>query len=90
MWNVLVFIVLIVLVKRRIFKGQIALTYAVMYGAGRFYLEGLRTDQLQIGNTGLAVSQLVGLSCAVVGIAIYVFVLIKKKPTKISEENIQD
>ena len=90
MWNVLVFIVLIILVKRRIFKGQIALTYAVMYGAGRFYLEGLRTDQLQIGNTGLAVSQLVGLSCAVVGIAIYVFVLIKKKPTKISEENIQD
>ncbi|MCQ2536322.1 MAG: prolipoprotein diacylglyceryl transferase [Lachnospiraceae bacterium] len=90
MWNVLVFIVLIVLVKRRIFKGQIALTYAVMYGAGRFYLEGLRTDQLQIGNTGLAVSQLVGLSCAVVGIAIYAYVLIKKKPTKISEENIQD
>lgn len=71
-WNLLVFMILLLVVKNRKFKGQVALTYAVLYGAGRFYLEGLRTDQLTIGNSGLAISQIVGLSCAVIGLIVYI------------------
>lgn len=79
MWNVLVFVTLLLVVKNRRFKGQVALTYAIMYGAGRYYLEGLRTDQLKIGNTGLAVSQLVGITCVVVGLIIYAVVIEKQR-----------
>jgi phosphatidylglycerol:prolipoprotein diacylglycerol transferase len=32
------------------------------YGIIRFFVEGIRTDQLKIGNTGIAVSQLLGIS----------------------------
>ena len=88
MWNVLVFAALIYVVKHRRFKGQVALTYAVLYGAGRFYLEGLRTDQLKIGNTGLAVSQVVGLSCALIGAIVYVVVIERQKlKEKLAEKN---
>lgn len=91
MWNVLVFIALIYVVRHRKFKGQVALTYAVLYGAGRFYLEGLRTDQLTIGGSGLAVSQMVGLTCAVVGVIIYIFALIKcKSKTAVVENATED
>lgn len=88
MWNVLVFAALIYVVKHRRFKGQVALTYAVLYGAGRFYLEGLRTDQLKIGNTGLAVSQMVGLGCALIGAIVYVVVIERQKlKVKLAEKN---
>ncbi|MBO4635983.1 MAG: prolipoprotein diacylglyceryl transferase [Clostridiales bacterium] len=38
--------------------------YMIIYGAARFFIEGLRTDSLYIGNTGLRTSQI--LSCAIV------------------------
>lgn len=33
--------------------------YLMGYGAGRFFIEGLRVDQLIIGHTGIAVTQVV-------------------------------
>ena len=88
MWNVLVFAALIYVVLHRKFKGQVALTYATLYGAGRFYLEGLRTDQLTIGNTGLAVSQMIGLCCALAGVIAYVVILRKQIfKAKLAEKN---
>lgn len=36
--------------KKRRFKGEIALLYAAWYGAGRAWIEGLRTDSLYIGS----------------------------------------
>ncbi len=38
--------------------GDVFLLYLVLYGTGRFFIEGLRTDQLRIGQSGIAVSQL--------------------------------
>ena len=40
------------------FDGQIFCMYLTGYGLGRFWIEGLRTDQLCFPGTGLAVSQL--------------------------------
>ena len=37
------------------------LFYLGGYGLGRFFIEGLRTDQLLIPGTGLAVSQILAL-----------------------------
>ena len=58
-WCLVGFVVLALYVKHRRFHGQIFLLYAIWYGLGRFWIEGLRTDSLLIGNTGLRASQLV-------------------------------
>lgn len=46
--------------KHKKFDGEMALWYLGGYGIVRFFVEGLRTDQLQIGSTGIAVSQMLG------------------------------
>ena len=49
-WNLVGFIGLHFLSKRRKFDGQIALGYAAWYGLGRAFIEGLRTDSLYWGS----------------------------------------
>ena len=58
-WCLVGFVALALYVKHRKFHGQLFLLYAIWYGAGRFWIEGLRTDSLLIGGTGLRASQLV-------------------------------
>ena len=49
-WNFILVIILLVYSKYKTFDGEIALIYFIGYGLGRFWIEGLRTDQLfQIG-----------------------------------------
>ncbi len=52
--------------KKRRFNGQIFLGYIIWYGLGRAWIEGLRTDSLLIGNTGLRASQLVAIGSVIV------------------------
>ncbi|WP_100010460.1 prolipoprotein diacylglyceryl transferase [Lentibacillus sediminis] len=47
-WNVLVFVFLIVLRKYNPLRGEIFLSYLVLYSIGRFFIEGMRTDSLYI------------------------------------------
>lgn len=59
LWNLGVFLILLFLtfrVKER-FCGMVALSYLLLYGTGRFWIEGLRSDQLLIPGTELPVSQ---------------------------------
>lgn len=42
-------------------SGRAALLYFILYGTGRFFIEGLRTDQLLIPGSFLPVSQLLSL-----------------------------
>ena len=64
--------------KKRRFAGDIALRYLVWYGAGRFWIEALRTDSLLlVPSIGLRVSQLVA-GIAVVGGVIAEILLTKK------------
>ncbi len=58
-WNVIVFIILMLLRKKIKTKGGIFALYCVGYGIGRFVIESLRTDSLMVG--GLRVSQIVSL-----------------------------
>ena len=61
-WNLVGFILLHFLSKRRKYDGQIALGYCVWYGLGRCFIEGLRVDSLYWGP--FRVSQvLAGLTC---------------------------
>ena len=49
LWNLLGFILLASLAKKRKYDGQIALGYAAWYGLGRAFIEGLRVDSLWWG-----------------------------------------
>ena len=49
LWNVMGFIALHFLSKKRQYDGQIALGYVAWYGLGRAIVEGLRTDSLWWG-----------------------------------------
>ncbi len=78
-WNLVVLVLMIWRSKHKKFDGEIFLMYLVGYGIGRTWIEGLRTDQLQIGSTGIAVSQVLSALLAVGGIGYWIYRLIKKK-----------
>ena len=42
--------------------------YCIFYGVARFFIEGLRTDSLYIGNTGLRISQVLSLVLIALGL----------------------
>lgn len=71
-WCLVGFAVLASLYKKRRFNGQIFLGYIIWYGLGRAWIEGLRTDSLLIGNTGLRASQLVAIGSVIVAAALMV------------------
>lgn len=81
LWNVIGFVIINLLYKKKKFDGQIALYYFAWYGFGRMFIEGLRTDALFIGNTGIRVSQLLGFLLFALATALLIFglVLVKKK-----------
>lgn len=78
-WNLVVLVLMIWRSKHKKFDGEIFLMYLVGYGIGRTWIEGLRTDQLQIGSTGIAVSQVLSALLAVGGIGYGIYRLIKEK-----------
>ena len=81
LWNVIGFVIINLLYKKKKFDGQIALYYFAWYGFGRMFIEGLRTDALFIGNTGIRVSQMLGFLLFALATALLIFglVLTKKK-----------
>ena len=67
-------------IKKRRFAGDIALRYLVWYGAGRFWIEALRTDSLLlVPSLGLRASQLVAAAAVVGGVALEIFLTRKYK-----------
>lgn len=47
-WNIVVFTILILMRKNNPLRGEIFLSYAILYSIGRFFIEGLRTDSLYV------------------------------------------
>jgi phosphatidylglycerol:prolipoprotein diacylglycerol transferase len=80
-----VLVLYIITRKFRKFSGQTFLCYGIWYGLERAVVEGLRTDSLYIGNTGLRVSQVLSVLIVVVCLVVLVVKLIKirKKPVLI-------
>lgn len=61
LWNVGVLLFMLWYRKRKHFDGEMLCIYLIGYGLGRFWIEGLRTDQLILFGTGIAVSQALSL-----------------------------
>jgi len=79
--NLIILILMLLYRKKKKFEGEMCLIYLGGYGILRFFVEGLRTDQLLIPNTNLAVSQLLGFALFVISVTGEVIIRknIKKK-----------
>ena len=74
MWDFLVLAVLLWYFKRAKHKGNVFAMYLALYGVGRFFIEGLRTDSLWLIPGVIRVSQLLSAVLVVLGMA-YLFVM---------------
>lgn len=70
LWSLGVLIILFVIIRRHRFDGQVFFAYASLYGLGRLWIEGMRTDSLMLGP--LRVSQVVALISFVVFAILYI------------------
>lgn len=79
-WNLMLLILIMIFRKKKKYNGEVFLWYVCGYGIGRGIIEGFRTDQLQIGNTGIPVSQMLSIVLALItgGLLIYNRVKIMK------------
>ena len=79
LWNLCGLVLLILFARsgKRRYGGQCILLYFLWYGLGRSWIEGLRTDSLYLGSTGIRVSQL--LSIILVFISATILILNRRK-----------
>jgi phosphatidylglycerol---prolipoprotein diacylglyceryl transferase len=72
-WNIIGFVIILFLRRTKLlFVGDLGLIYMIWYGIGRYLVEGMRTDSLYIGNTGLRVSQVISIVAVVAGIIVLI------------------
>ncbi len=77
--NLLIFLFLLWFRKhKKASHGQVFALYLILYSAGRFFIEGLRTDSLMF--MGMRVAQLISVTAIIVGLAMFIYV--KNKKTK--------
>ena len=62
MWCLVVGILILIFRRFQKYSGEVLLWYIGGYALGRSWIEGLRTDQLLIGNSGIAISQLLSIA----------------------------
>lgn len=86
LWNLALLIILLIYTKRKKFHGEIFFLYLIGYGIGRFWIEGLRTDQLFLFGTGIPVSQALSVVLAALGLALYIVFFVKEKKKKSQTE----
>jgi 16S rRNA (cytosine1402-N4)-methyltransferase/phosphatidylglycerol:prolipoprotein diacylglycerol transferase len=81
LWNIGVFIFLIIYRKKKKVDGEIFLLYGILYSAGRFWIEGLRTDSLMY--MGMRTAQII----SVVIIAAFTALLIYRRKNQNNKPN---
>ena len=81
-WNFATFAILLTLLLKVKFKnnGMIAAGYLILYGIGRSWIEGLRTDSLYLG--ALRVSQVLSIIFIALGLGIVIFNVVKNRKKK--------
>ena len=66
----ILFVLLIFMLNKRKFKGQLTLTYLIVYSFARMLIEGIRTDSLMLGS--IRISQFLSLIIFIVSGVIYI------------------
>ena len=72
LWNLLGVVILLLLRRVNLRRGEIFLSYLIWYSIGRFFIEGLRTDSLMLTNS-LRMAQVICYTLIVVALALLVY-----------------
>ena len=83
LWNLALLCLMLIYQKHKKFRGEIWLLYLGGYGLGRFWIEGIRTDQLYLTGTTIPVSQLVAVVCVAAAVAADIAVRIRLRKHKL-------
>ncbi len=83
-WNLCLLFVMLFYRKHKKFKGEMWLLYLGGYGVGRYWIEGIRTDQLYITGPRIPVSQLVAILCVLVSVT--ADIIIRRRMKKAGKE----
>ena len=84
MWSLVTFALLMLYFNRRKFNGEILALYLFSYGFGRFWIEGIRTDQLMFFGTGIPNAQVVSV-LLVLGAA--TFMIVRRVQLQMAKKN---
>jgi phosphatidylglycerol:prolipoprotein diacylglycerol transferase len=71
-WDFVGFILLVLLRRVNLRRGELFLSYLIWYSIGRFFIEGMRTDSLMLTST-LRMAQMISIALVVVAIAILIY-----------------
>lgn len=82
LWNVMVLLCLLLYRRHKKFQGEVFLLYFAGYGIGRYLIEGIRTDQLLLPFTTIAVSQVLAVLMTVVSLIIIMIVRYRQHQKK--------
>lgn len=80
LWNLGLLMFMLWYRKHKKFDGEMLWIYLLGYGLGRFWIEGLRTDQLILFGTGIAVSQALSMVLMLTAVVVLVMHYRKLKP----------
>ena len=75
LWSLVGFVVIVLLRNRKhlLLQGELALSYAMWYSFGRFFIESMRTDSLYIPGTPIRVSQMLSVVIFAAALIIWIY-----------------
>jgi phosphatidylglycerol---prolipoprotein diacylglyceryl transferase len=71
-WNITGVIILLLLRRVNLRRGEMFLTYVIWYSVGRFFIEGLRTDSLML-TQNLRIAQVISIALVLLAVGLIVF-----------------
>jgi len=87
LWNAIGFVILLFTYFKTEQTSTTTAVYLVWYGLGRTWIEGLRSDSLYIGTSGIRVSQLLSVLLIVVGLVVLTINIYKSIKAKKEKTN---
>lgn len=76
LWNLAGVVILILLRRTLMRRGEIFLSYLIWYSIGRFFIEGMRTDSLML-TEHLRIAQMISIAIFAVAVLLIIFRRIK-------------
>ncbi|MFJ7676685.1 prolipoprotein diacylglyceryl transferase [Peribacillus sp. NPDC097198] len=71
-WNIVGVVILLLLRKVNLRRGELFLTYVLWYSVGRFFIEGLRTDSLMLTDS-LRIAQVISIVLIIIAVAFILY-----------------
>lgn len=90
LWNFMVLLFLFWFRKRKKFEGELFFCYLAGYGAGRFWIESLRTDQLLLSGIHVPVSQMLSAVLVIVSLSVIICKRRKNRECRYDKRNLKN